>query len=60
MQEFAEDGAGGCHYSNYETFYGFMAWVIKTGSIAGPLQKGLGLWMNGLKTEAEARVEAAR
>lgn len=59
VQEFVDDGAGGCHYSNYETFYGFMAWVVKTGLVARPLQNGLGLWMKGLKTEAEARANSA-
>ncbi|KAF2993948.1 hypothetical protein E8E14_001598 [Neopestalotiopsis sp. 37M] len=53
VQEFLEDGAGGCLYINYETFYGPLTFAVKT--FAGKqLMAGLTLWMNGLKAAAES------
>lgn len=53
VQEFVDNGTGGCEYTNYETFFGPLTWAVK--SFAGKqLEKGLMLWMNGLKAEAEA------
>ncbi|KAK8104088.1 polyketide cyclase dehydrase [Apiospora kogelbergensis] len=57
VQEFVEDGHGGCEYYNYETFHGLLAWAIRP-FMAGPLSNGLRLWMEGLKKEAEARAAA--
>ncbi|KAK8851677.1 hypothetical protein PGQ11_014156 [Apiospora arundinis] len=58
VQEFVEDGQGGCEYYNYETFHGALAWTVRR-FVAGQLSNGLGLWMEGLKREAEARAAAA-
>ncbi|KAK8016166.1 hypothetical protein PG993_014355 [Apiospora rasikravindrae] len=58
VQEFVEDGKGGCEYYNYETFHGMLAWAVRR-FVAGQLGNGLQLWMEGLKKEAEARAAAA-
>ncbi|KAK7914474.1 hypothetical protein PG985_012177 [Apiospora marii] len=55
VQEFVEDGQGGCEYYNYETFYGVLGWTVRA-FVAGPLSNGLRLWMEGVKKEAEAKV----
>lgn len=57
VQEFVDDGRGGCEYYNYETFYGVLGWTVRT-FVAGPLGNGLRLWMEGVKKEAEAKVAA--
>lgn len=54
VQEFVEDGKGGCEYYNYETFYGVLGWTVRT-FVAGPLSNGLRLWMEGVKKEAEGK-----
>lgn len=58
-QEFLEtaDGAGAEYYC-YETFFGPLAWTIKT-FVAAKLQSGLTLWMDGLKAEAEAKAKSS-
>ncbi|ETS77653.1 hypothetical protein PFICI_09715 [Pestalotiopsis fici W106-1] len=53
VQEFLEDGAGGCLYTNYETFHGPLTFAVKT-FVGKQLMAGLTLWMNGLKAAAEA------
>ncbi|KAK8075039.1 hypothetical protein PG997_009702 [Apiospora hydei] len=58
VQEFVDDGKGGCEYYNYETFHGALAWAIRR-FVAGQLSNGLRLWMEGLKKEAEAKAAAA-
>ncbi|KAK8061359.1 hypothetical protein PG994_007725 [Apiospora phragmitis] len=58
VQEFVEDGQGGCEYYSYETFHGVLGWTVRL-FVAGQLGEGLRQWMEGLKDEAEARVAAA-
>ncbi|KAK7985201.1 hypothetical protein PG996_005558 [Apiospora saccharicola] len=57
VQEFVEDGKGGCEYYTYETFYGVLGWTVRM-FVAGPLSNGLRLWMEGVKKEAEGKVAA--
>lgn len=54
VQEFLEDGAGGCLYTNYETFFGPLTFAVKT-FVGKQLMAGLTLWMDGLKAAAESR-----
>lgn len=54
VQEFLDNGEGGCEYTSFETFFGPMTWAVKT--FAGKqLENALTLWMNGLKAAAEGR-----
>ncbi|KAH8662213.1 hypothetical protein BX600DRAFT_437622 [Xylariales sp. PMI_506] len=60
-QEFLEidGGQGGCEYYNYETFFGPLTWAVKTFA-GGQLEKGLALWIDGLKAAAEKKANLAK
>jgi hypothetical protein len=59
VQEFLQsESGGGCDYTSYETFHGPLTWVVKT-FVGKALERGLALWMKGLKAEAEARSDAS-
>ncbi|KAI0476487.1 hypothetical protein GGR56DRAFT_474564 [Xylariaceae sp. FL0804] len=53
-QEFVDDGTGGTEYSSFETFYGPLAWVVKR-AVGSSLLRGLALWRDGLKKQAEKK-----
>ncbi|KAI1079619.1 hypothetical protein F5B20DRAFT_158379 [Whalleya microplaca] len=55
-QEVLEGIDGGTDYFCYETFYGPVAWVVKT-FIGSELTKGFKLWMEGLKEAAEEKAK---
>jgi hypothetical protein len=59
VQEFLDDGHGGCEYTNVETFFGPLTWAVKM-FVAKQLEAGLTLWMNGLKAKAEAEPNSAK
>lgn len=57
VQEFVEDGNGGCEYTCWETMYGFLGPVVRL-TTGAKLEKCFQCWAEDLKKRSEERVKA--